>query len=37
MLTLTPTATEAVRQIVARAPVDDETGGLRISAGEPTA
>jgi iron-sulfur cluster assembly protein len=36
MLTLTPSAEEAVRQIVANAPVDDETGGLRIAAGEPT-
>jgi Fe-S cluster assembly iron-binding protein IscA len=35
MLTLTPTATEAVRHIVARAPVDDDTGGLRIAPGEP--
>jgi iron-sulfur cluster assembly protein len=37
MLTLTPSAEEAVRQIVANAPVDDETGGLRIAAGEATA
>jgi iron-sulfur cluster assembly protein len=37
MLTLTPTATEAVRQIVAQGPVDDDTGGLRIAAGQPTA
>jgi len=37
MLTLTPTATEAVRQIVAQGPVDDNTGGLRIAAGQPTA
>jgi iron-sulfur cluster assembly protein len=36
MLTLTPSAEEAVRQIVANAPVDDETGGLRIAPGEPT-
>ncbi len=36
MLTLTPTAAEAVRQLVASAPIDDD-GGLRISAGEPTA
>ena len=35
MLTLTPTAAEAVRQLVASSPVDDE-GGLRISAGETT-
>ena len=27
MLTLTPTATDAVRQIVAQGPVDDDTGG----------
>jgi iron-sulfur cluster assembly protein len=37
MLTLTPTASEAVRQIVAQGPVDDDTGGLRIAAGQPTA
>jgi iron-sulfur cluster assembly protein len=36
MLTLTPSAEEAVRRIVASAPVDDETGGLRISPGDPT-
>ena len=36
MLTLTPTATEAVRQIVAQGPVDDDSAGLRIAAGEPT-
>jgi Fe-S cluster assembly iron-binding protein IscA len=36
MLTLTPTAEEAVRQIVANAPIDDDTGGLRISPGTPT-
>jgi iron-sulfur cluster assembly protein len=36
MLTLTPSAEEAVRRIVASAPVDDDTGGLRISAGDPT-
>jgi Fe-S cluster assembly iron-binding protein IscA len=36
MLTLTPTATDAVRQIVAQGPVDDDTGGLRIAAGQPT-
>jgi Fe-S cluster assembly iron-binding protein IscA len=36
MLTLTPTATEAVRQIVAQAPVDDDTAGLRIAPGAPT-
>jgi iron-sulfur cluster assembly protein len=36
VLTLTPTAVEAVRQLVASAPVDD-AGGLRISAGETTA
>jgi len=36
MLTLTPSAEEAVRQIVANAPVDDDTGGLRIAPGEPT-
>jgi Fe-S cluster assembly iron-binding protein IscA len=36
VLTLTPTAAEAVRKIVAQAPVDDDTGGLRIAPGEPT-
>jgi iron-sulfur cluster assembly protein len=36
MLMLTPSAQEAVRQIVAGAPIDDETGGLRIAPGEPT-
>jgi iron-sulfur cluster assembly protein len=36
VLTLTPTAAEAVRQLVAAAPIDDD-GGLRISAGETTA
>jgi iron-sulfur cluster assembly protein len=35
VLTLTPTAAEVVRQLVAAAPVDD-AGGVRISAGEPT-
>jgi iron-sulfur cluster assembly protein len=37
VLTLTPTAAEVVKQLVASAPVDDEAGGVRISAGEPTA
>ena len=36
MLTLTPTAAEAVRQLVASAPVPDETGGVRIAPGETT-
>jgi Fe-S cluster assembly iron-binding protein IscA len=36
MLTLTPAAEEAVRQIVAQAPVNDDTGGLRIARGQPT-
>jgi Fe-S cluster assembly iron-binding protein IscA len=36
VLTLTPTAAEAVRQIVAQAPVDDDTAGLRIAPGAPT-
>jgi iron-sulfur cluster assembly protein len=36
MLTLTPTAAEAVRTLVAGMDVDDETGGLRISSGEVT-
>lgn len=35
MLTLTPSAAEAVRQLTAAAPVDED-GGLRISVGEPT-
>jgi Fe-S cluster assembly iron-binding protein IscA len=35
MLTLTPTAAEAVRQLVASSPVDDD-GGVRIAPGEPT-
>jgi iron-sulfur cluster assembly protein len=34
MLTLTPVAAEAVRQLVASAPVDDNEGGMRITAGE---
>ena len=37
MLTLTPVAAEAVRQLVDAAPVDDEAGGIRITAGESTA
>jgi iron-sulfur cluster assembly protein len=37
VLTLTPTAAEVVRQLVASAPVDDDAGGVRISAGETTA
>jgi iron-sulfur cluster assembly protein len=36
MLTLTPTAAEAVRALVASAPVDDDTGGIRIAPGEET-
>ena len=36
MLTLTPTAAEAVRALIAVAPVDDDTGGIRISSGEAT-
>jgi iron-sulfur cluster assembly protein len=36
MLTLTPTAAEAVRALVAGAPVNDDTGGIRISTGEET-
>jgi iron-sulfur cluster assembly protein len=36
MLTLTPTAADAVRALVAGAPVNDDTGGIRISSGEPT-
>jgi iron-sulfur cluster assembly protein len=37
MLTLTPTAAEAVRALVSGMDVDDETGGLRIAPGETTA
>jgi hypothetical protein len=37
MLTLTPAAAEAVQQLAANTAVNDETGGLRISSGEPTA
>jgi iron-sulfur cluster assembly protein len=37
MLTLTPTAAEAVRALVAGAPVDSDTGGIRIAPGEQTA
>jgi Fe-S cluster assembly iron-binding protein IscA len=36
MLTLTPTAAEVVRMLVARASVADDTGGIRISSGEQT-
>jgi Fe-S cluster assembly iron-binding protein IscA len=36
MLTLTPTAADAVRSLVAGMDVDDDTGGLRISPGEAT-
>jgi iron-sulfur cluster assembly protein len=36
MLTLTPTAADAVRALVAGAPVSDDTGGIRISSGEQT-
>lgn len=35
MLTVTPIAAEAVRELVAAAPVED-TGGIRISVGEET-
>jgi iron-sulfur cluster assembly protein len=35
VLTLTPTAAEVVRELVATAPVDDD-GGIRISVGEAT-
>jgi len=34
VLSLTPTATDAVRQLVAAAPVDDEDGGIRIAPGD---
>jgi Fe-S cluster assembly iron-binding protein IscA len=36
MLTLTPTAADAVRALVAGTEVDDETGGLRIASGDLT-
>src|SRR3954447_5418189 len=36
MLKLTPNEKEAVRLIVSSAPVDDDTGGLRIAPGDPT-
>jgi iron-sulfur cluster assembly protein len=36
MLTLTPNAEQAVRQIVANTPISEDTGGLRIAPGEPT-
>lgn len=34
MFTLTPTAADAVRKLIADTEVDDETGGLRISPGD---
>jgi Fe-S cluster assembly iron-binding protein IscA len=37
MLTLTPTAAEAVRALVTNMEVDDSSGGLRISSGEAAA
>ena len=37
MLTLTPNAAKAVRALVAKTPVDEQTGGLRIFPGEPGA
>src|ERR687895_818122 len=37
MLPLPPTAADAVRALIADAPVDDDTGGIRISSGEETA
>jgi iron-sulfur cluster assembly protein len=36
MLSLTPTAAEAVRALIAGASVADDTGGIRISSGEQT-
>ena len=36
MLTLTPNAEQAVRKLVANAPITEEAGGLRIAPGEPT-
>jgi Fe-S cluster assembly iron-binding protein IscA len=37
MLTLTPTAAQAVQYLVAGMDVDETTGGLRIASGETTA
>jgi Fe-S cluster assembly iron-binding protein IscA len=37
MLTLTPTAADAVRALVTNLEVDDSSGGLRISSGEAAA
>ncbi len=36
MLTLTPNAEEAVRQLVANSPISEDEGGLRIAPGQPT-
>jgi iron-sulfur cluster assembly protein len=36
VLSLTPVAAEAVRKLVEAAPIDDEDGGVRITAGETT-
>jgi Fe-S cluster assembly iron-binding protein IscA len=36
MLTLTPNAEQAVRQLVANSPISEEEGGLRIAPGQPT-
>jgi Fe-S cluster assembly iron-binding protein IscA len=36
MLTLTPNAEQAVRQLVANSPISEEDGGLRIAPGQPT-
>jgi iron-sulfur cluster assembly protein len=37
MLTLTENAEEAVRRLVANAPISEAVGGLRIAPGDPTA
>jgi Fe-S cluster assembly iron-binding protein IscA len=37
MMTLTPTAAQAVRALVTNLDVDEQTAGLRISSGDPTA
>ena len=36
MLTLTPTAEQAVRRLVASSPINDDVRGLRVAPGEPT-
>jgi Fe-S cluster assembly iron-binding protein IscA len=36
MLTVTPNASDAIRQLVASSDVDPDAAGIRIAAGEPT-